>query len=98
MPNITDAEINAYLDSKKVPHVTMGRTFLLEAIKEKLRTPGWFLITEVYASIALKYDTTSGSVERAIRFAIMRTGEFITNKEFICRAADDLLYGKSRPE
>lgn len=79
--------INNYLEEQGIKHTNLGYRYLATAIvlgTESL--PG--KIAELYEKIADMHDTSSLSVERAIRYSLSK--KETTNKEFIFKAVDRL--------
>lgn len=89
---IEDAQIIRYLNDMGLKHANLGYRFLISAIKLKAEYGHNIGYMEIYDNIAREYCVPKfNRVERAIRYAITPFG--ITNKEFIARAVDDILYG-----
>ncbi|RFZ75637.1 hypothetical protein DS742_27905 [Lacrimispora amygdalina] len=89
---IENAQINRYLNHMGVKHSNSGYRFLISAIKLKAEHGHKIGYVEIYNNIAREYGISSyNRVERAIRYAIASFGA--TNKEFIARAVDDIIYG-----
>lgn len=98
MKEVTDRDINLYLDSKGIKHACKGRTYLMVAIRSRINcTASSFGICDMYGELAEYLGAVSPlSVERNIRHAIHSAGNSLSNKEFISCAADDLRYKNDR--
>lgn len=94
---MTDSDINAYLDNKGIRHDTIGRAYLMKAIRYCLDNPDCYSMMIIYDTIGDTMFASASGVERCIRHAIQRTGAEVNNKEFVFRAADDLRYKSNRP-
>lgn len=89
---VKEAQINRYLNKIGVKHANSGYRFLISAIKLKAKYGYNIGYIKIYDTIAREYGISSyNRVERAIRYAIAPFG--MTNKEFIARAVDDIIYG-----
>lgn len=89
---IEDMQINRYLNNRGVKHANSGYRYLISAIKLKAEYGHKIGYIEIYKTIAREYGISSFyRVEGAIRYTIAPFG--VTNKEFIARAVDDIIYG-----
>lgn len=89
---INHAVINLYLDNLGVKHSCLGYRYLIFAIQLKSMFHKIGLM-RIYKMIAQECDANSSQIERAIRYAIAPYG--LTNKEFIAKAIDDMMYRNS---
>jgi len=103
---ITDAQINTYLDRRGIKHSHIGRNLLLQAIRHRLDNPNDYRAMAMYQMLAKENNSKASRVERNIRQAITGAhhinadgdptcnyyadGSFVSAKEFIFRAANEL--------
>lgn len=85
-------KIENYLINKGIRAQYKGFECLVEAIKlvQKDRSYKYNITTRLYPDVAKTLNETASKVERAIRHAISKSKVFMTNGEFISRAALDL--------
>jgi hypothetical protein len=110
-PQITDTQINVYLDRRGIRYANKGRALLVQAIRYSLDNPGGIKAMNMYAVLAEANNSTASRIERNIRQAIqssyhtnaagdqtgnyLEDGGFISNKEFVCRAAYELTFSET---
>ena len=83
-------EFSKYLDENGIKHSNKGYIFLLEAmmIMCRMQRMKWVL-DDIYEEIAKKYSVNKCSVERTIRYSLLKTN--LSNKEFLARAFDNIV-------
>ncbi len=87
-----DMDIYRYLEAKGIRHAYAGYRYLITAIRLGLEDRSQIIkITDLYEKIAQVCGVRASRIERTIRYSIMQYG--LTNKEFISKAIDDLVYG-----
>lgn len=89
---ISNKDISAYLDKVGIRHSYQGYRYLMLCLRAILDGEvDRFCIRTVFDYVGAQCDVASGQVDRAIRKAIRSSNAPIRNKEFLLRAADDLM-------
>ena len=90
--HITDTDISRYLETKGIRHALSGYRYLFTAIRLGVEDRSQLVkISDLYEKIAQTCGVGPSNVERGIRHSIMQYG--FSNKEFIIKAVDDLVFG-----
>ena len=78
-------EIIDYLDSAGIKQSNNGFRYIISIIEMgSKQSDNLFKTTDLYKTVAERYNTTPVRVERSIRYSIRGTRQ--TNKEFLSRA------------
>ena len=93
---ITSNTIQEYLNRMNVPHSLKGYLMLADGIELAIKNRRRFVMGNIYIDVASQFDSTPSKVERAMRHAIGKTDAPCTNREFLTRAADELLLRQSK--
>lgn len=94
MGSITTYQIIQYLDQRGFRHSNAGFMVIVRVLETMIRGEvNRQNLAKAYEAVAQQTSVSKDSVEKSIRFAIRNSkSKGMTNKEFICRAYDDLVF------
>lgn len=91
MSKVSNKAISDYLSEKGICHSNRGYKYLMLGVRNILDGKvDRSRIQTVYESVAGMCGISSGQVENAIRLAVRKSTDPVSNKEFLLQASDEL--------
>lgn len=92
--SVSTYQIIQYLDQRSFRHSNAGFMIIVHVLEAMIRGEAHRQnLVKAYELVAQQANISKDSVEKSIRFAIRNSKvKGMTNKEFICRAYDDLVF------